>query len=362
MASQWILALCAVVAIGFSATACQPTAPTAAASDANSGASADGLSVATVVVEEQTVPRYLNISGSLVAENESQIAAGVSGKVVAQLVERGSLVAAGAPLFKLDSRVSTALLDEARAQLELARAQRDLANAECARDEQLHKEGAISASEWQRRVAQCKVARASAEAVESRLNVIEAQNNDTIIRAPFAGVVAEKLVNIGEYVQANTHIATLVSVAPLRLELTVPEAAAADVKKGQEVEYWLAGNSQKIFTTEIKFVSNWVRRNSRDMIVEAVLNDPDATLRPGMFVQARISLGEQILPVVPRSALRNDGDSHRVFVVENGKLQERLVQIGTSVGEQISIVNALKKGERLVQVAGPELRDGIKVQ
>lgn len=319
------------------------------------------IKVTSQIVEDASIPDFLLLSGSLVANEEATIAAGVSGKVIGVFVERGSQVKKGDLLVQLDNRAASAAVSEAQAQLNLSQAQRELADRECDRDRNLQQLGAISDAEWQRREAQCKVANASATAVEARLRMAQVQANDAAIRAPFGGVVAERMVSLGEYVRPETQIATLVAAAPLRLELTVPEASASQISKGMQIDYWLASDPHKVFTTNVKFVSSLVRKSSRDMVIEAVIPKPDAALRPGMFVQARVHLGERTLPVVPKTALLNMGEEYRIFVVDDGKLHERLVQIGPEVGEQVSILSALKKGERVVSQVTQEMRDGLSV-
>jgi multidrug efflux pump subunit AcrA (membrane-fusion protein) len=105
-----------------------------------------------------------------------------------------------------------------------------------------------------------------------------------------------------------------------------------------------------------------VRRQSRDAIVEAVFSNPTHELRPGMFVTARITLGEQTLPAVPAKAVRADGTLKHVFVATAGRLEDRLVQAGEPIGGEVPIVSGIKAGEQVVADLTPDVRDGAKVK
>ncbi len=185
----------------------------------------------TVEVSEAKVPAFLNLTGQLVAYEDSDVAAGSTGKVLSVHVERGAVVKKGDVLVKLDARTASASAAEARAQLEVARTQKQLAEADCARNEQLFQGGSVSKAEHDRAQAQCHNAVAQATAAEARAQLLENNLADTSIRAPFDGVVAERVVSVGEYVQPPTKVVTLVAVDPLRLELTVPESSAAGVRR-----------------------------------------------------------------------------------------------------------------------------------
>jgi multidrug efflux pump subunit AcrA (membrane-fusion protein) len=105
-----------------------------------------------------------------------------------------------------------------------------------------------------------------------------------------------------------------------------------------------------------------VRRQSRDAIVEAVFANQSHELRPGMFVTARLALGEETLPAVPAKAVRNDGTLKHVFVASGGRLEDRLVQAAEPVDGEVPIVSGVKKGEQVVAELTPDVRDGAKVK
>ncbi|HSP78019.1 MAG TPA: biotin/lipoyl-binding protein, partial [Myxococcaceae bacterium] len=129
--------------------------------------------VETVRVEEAEVPRVLHLVGTLKARETSSVAAGVSGKVEAVLVERGFLARKGAPLVRLDARSTSASAEEARAQVEVARIQKEVADAECERSRILLESGSVSVVKHQELAAQCRQAGANLRAAEARLRMLE---------------------------------------------------------------------------------------------------------------------------------------------------------------------------------------------
>jgi membrane fusion protein, multidrug efflux system len=170
-------------------------------------------------------------------------------------------------------------------------------------------------------------------------------------------------VTAGEYVRAESRVVTLVNTDSLRVEITVPEADVALVKQGMQVDFRTAGEaSGKVFHGKIRYVGPSVRKQSRDAVVEAVFSNDNHDLRPGMFVTARLAVGEQELPAIPTAAVKADGNLRHVFVDVSGRLEDRLVQAGEPLGEKTPIVSGLKAGEQVVAELTPDVRDGAKVK
>jgi membrane fusion protein (multidrug efflux system) len=319
------------------------------------------VEVATVAV--RPVPTYITLTGSLAANRRSQVASDGTGKVTETFVERGSAVAAGAPLVKLDARSANLSAAEARAMVAAAKVQAERAKRDCARADDLQKQGAINGAEHDRMTAECQATAAQAQAALAREDLAAKAVGDTIVRAPFAGVVDEKSVTIGEYVRAGTPVATVVEIDPVRLELNVPESFVGQVAEGQELLFDVpAFPSAEPRRGVVKYLGGAMRRPSRDLVVEALVDNKDGKLRPGMFAVAHLKIGELPLPVVPRTAVRTDSELARVYVVREGRLEERLVQLGRSQGGDVAVLAGVKPGERIVAKLSDEVRDGSKVE
>jgi membrane fusion protein (multidrug efflux system) len=184
---------------------------------------------------------------------------------------------------------------------------------------------------------------------------------DTEIRAPFSGMVVERYVSAGEYVRPDSRVVTLVDVDSLRVELTVPEADVAQIRQGMNVEFRTAGAAKEVHG-RVRYVGPAVRKQTRDAVVEAVVDNAGHDLRPGMFVTAELAIGEQTLPAVPETAVRAEGTLRHVFLVQAGRLEDRLVQVGEPREGLVPVMNGLKAGDSVVGELTPEVRDGARVK
>jgi len=309
------------------------------------------------------VPRTLVLSGSLIGSQEAKVAAGAAGKVVATFVERGSVVHKGAVLAKLDARALGAQAQEAAAQAESAKAQEAQAKLDCARTEQMLEKGAISKADYDKAHTACESTKWSVSAAEARKTLTAEALRDTEIKAPFSGMVIERFVTAGEYVRADSPVVSLVDVDALRVELTVPEADVVSIKQGMVVDFHTAANDNgPAYRGKIRYIGPSVRAQTRDAVVEAAIENPGHDLRPGMFVTAKVALGQQTLPAVPTSAVRADGTLRHVFTVTEGRLEDHLVQVDEARAGLVPVVSGIKAGDRVVVDVTAEMRDGAKVQ
>lgn len=321
------------------------------------------IAVKQVAAQELKVPRTLTLSGSLIGSEEAKVAAGAAGKVLSTHVERGSVVRKGALLVKLDSRSLGAQAREAAAQVESLKAQQAQAQLDCQRMDAMFAKGAISKAEYDKAKTACETTKWSVSAAEARKSLTAEMLNDAEIRAPFNGMVVERFVSPGEYVRQDSPVVELVDVDALRVELTVPEADVASVRQGMTIEFHTAANdSGPAYHGKVRYVGPSVRKQTRDAVIEAAVDNAGHDLRPGMFVTARLALGEQTLPAVPASAVRADGTVRHVFTVTDGRLEDRLVQIADARSGLVPIVSGVKAGEQVVIDVTPEMRDGARVQ
>jgi membrane fusion protein (multidrug efflux system) len=319
--------------------------------------------VQTARVVERAVPKYTTLTGSLRANEESDVAADASGKVLQVLVERGQPVVRGQVIATLDARSATLSATAAQAQSKLAESQLEQARRECERVKHLLETGAISQADFDRQTAQCTAQQWSAAAAEAQQQSATKLLGDTRIRAPFDGIVGERMVNVGQYVEPNTRVASIYQANPLRLMLTVPESDLAYVKEGLPVTFTVAAFGDTPFSANVKFISPNVRESSRDLVVEAIVPNPDGRLRPGMFALARPHVGEETRAVVPVGAVARDDTETRVFTVGADKLvQERLVQLGEPMGDDVAVLSGVKPGEDVVLHPSAEVRDGVRVE
>jgi membrane fusion protein (multidrug efflux system) len=327
--------------------------------------SAPPLKVAVATAEEAEAPRHLVLTGTIVADQRSEVTADTAGKVLSVMVERGQRVKMGAPVVQLDVRTSALAAREAQANLASARAQRELAEQECARTKQLLDQGAITRSEYDRQTTQCTSALQQVSAAEARAQMMAKSVADGIVRAPFDGVVAQKSVAPGEFVAPGRPLFTLVDDDPLKIEISVPEAEVPSVRDGQEVELRAVAVPDQAHKAKITRIGAEVGR-TRALIVEATVTATadgamPAELKPGMFAEVRIEIGKVRRPVVPRQAVVRRGKTQHVFVVVDAEardgrpagkeLRDQIVQIAPAASaEQWAIVQGLGAGEKVAVI------------
>jgi membrane fusion protein (multidrug efflux system) len=325
--------------------------------------SAPPIAVQTAKAVERTVPKYATLTGSLRANQESDVAADANGKVLQVLVERGDRVKQGQVIATLDARSAALSATAAQAQSRMAQSQLEQSQRECARVKHLLDTGAISQADYDRQTSQCTAQQWSAAAAEAQQQSATKLLGDTRIRAPFDGVVGEKMVNVGQYVEPSTRVASVYQPDPLRLAMTVPESELAFVKEGLPVTFTVAAFGDSKFTGTVKYISPNVRESSRDLVVEAVVPNAEGRLRPGMFTLARPQLGEETRTVVPLAAVARDDAETRVFVVGSDKvLQERLVELGEKLDDAVVVSDGVKPGDDVVLHPSANARDGVRVQ
>jgi membrane fusion protein (multidrug efflux system) len=392
-----LAAFIAASALSLGVIACSTQAK--GSSDSGKPAAVEPLSIQTATVEATPLERFLRVTGSLVADEQAEVSAETAGRIVATPVERGTRVAAGTLLVRISATETSAQLQEAEAnasQIEArlglhggqpfnpetvpdvmnAKAALDLAQAEFDRIKALLDQKVVSQSEYDQRRTQVEAARQqhqsaknaaeqsfrSLEAARARIALAQKGLDDTLVRAPFAGVVAERLVSAGDYVSKGTRVATVVRVDPLRVELTVPESSVSLVQIGQHVRITVDAYPGEEFDATVRFVSPALRSDQRALTVEAVSKNPDGRLKPGLFATAMIRQSnptEGLL--VPVTAIETVAGTSRVYVVKHGVVEERIVTTGEKVGDRIEITSGVTAGEIVAAEPRGRLTDGRAV-
>ena len=362
-------------------------------------AAPEPLAIDTVAVESRAIDRYLRVTGSLTADEQAEVSAEIAGRVIATPVERGTRVAQGTILVRLSPSESGAQLDEAEAnarQIEArlglstgqpfdpkrvpevmnAKASLDWAEAEFARIRSLLDQKVVSQAEYDQRLTQVEAARQqyqvavnsaeqsyrSLEAARARVALARKSVADTVVRAPFSGLVAERVVSVGDYVTKGTRVATVVRVDPLRVELTVPEQSISLVRVGQAVRLAVDAYAGEEFPATVRFISPALRSDQRALTVEAIAPNPDGRLKPGLFATALLRQAESAPGLlVPRSAVETISGTSRVYVVKDGRAVERIVTLGETVGDRIELTSGVTAGEPVATEPKGRIADGMAV-
>ena len=366
---------------------------------ADRASAAVSIAVAPVATVEQQVARFVHVTGSLIADERAEVAAETRGRVVRTPIERGTAVAEGDELVRLSSTETEAQAREAEAnasqiearlglvadapfdvvkvpEVQTAQAAYDLAKSDFNRIQSLLDQRVVSQAEFDQRRTQMEASRQQYEsarnaaaqqyqalqAARARVTLAHKALSDTVVRAPFSGLVAERLVSVGDFVTSGTKVAVVVRVNQLRVQLTVPEQFVAAVGVGQPVSFEVDAYPNRQFVGHVRYVSPALESNQRALTVEAVVPNPSRELKPGLFATARVELPKRTPGLlVPADAVRTTGGTSRVFVVADNRAQERIVTLGQTVDGLIEITTGLAAGERVATKNVAQLVDGLAV-
>jgi len=373
------------------------------------------VDVTTAAAIKRELPRFIEATGSLAADEQTDVAPPVAGRVVAVGVDLGSYVGRGAVLARLDdadARLRLTQLEaqagqarsavrqaEARiglgsgqafdptrvAEVRAARAALDLAETQLRRFERLVESGDVSRSAYDQQRAQrdqlreqyeaqlaaarqnyagVQTARAAVAAAEAQLAQARKAIADATVYAPISGYVADRPADVGEYVTTSSKIATIVRTNPLRLRIDIPEQLISLITPGQGVSITTSAYADRNFAGRIVRLSPNVTAVSRTLTVEAEVENIQNLLKPGQFATVRIAQARpEPALLIPARAIRTDQNVSRVFVIKDGRAQERVVQLGQTEGELVEIKSGVGDGE-LVATGGniEQLKDGAAVR
>jgi RND family efflux transporter MFP subunit len=378
--------------LGLLLSGCQGQGTVGAAEQKAKPAGPPPREVKVTPAAERTVARTVAATGTLAADEQVVLGTKVAGRLAETTVDLGTRVKRGDVVGKLDqsdfkirvdqaqaalqqARVrlglspsgsderidpeQAAIVRQARAMLDDARLTRDrsvkLAQQELIARAQLDTaEAALQVSEarYQDAIEEVRNRQAVIAQRRSELDLAQQQLTDTAILSPLDGVVSLKQASVGEYLVAGAPIATLVRVHPLRLRVSIPEREGAGVRAGHAVTLTVEGDST-LYRGRVVRLSPIVQEQNRTLLVEAEVPNERGFLRPGSFARVEIMTEvSQPMVTVPASAVIVFAGVEKVLVVRQGKSAEVRVTTGRRLGEDIEIVEGLKRGDAVVARPG----------
>jgi membrane fusion protein (multidrug efflux system) len=261
-------------------------------------------------------------------------------------------------LVELDTR-------QERAQLADMEAQRDLARINFDRMQQLVKEGVLAQTEYDNAIAQQK-------ATEARVGEIRATIARKTIRAPFSGVLGLRQANLGQYLAAGEAIVPLQSLNPIYVNFGVPQQTATQVRVGRTLRVSSNDVGGIKFTGRVTALDSVVNEATRNVQVQATLDNPGGKLRPGMFVQVEIVTGaDRPVIALPTTAINYAPYGDSVYVVSDLKdasgktyrgVRQQFVKVEGSRGDQVAVISGVNPGDEVVSSGVFKLRNGAAVQ
>ncbi|MCB0319688.1 MAG: efflux RND transporter periplasmic adaptor subunit [Bdellovibrionales bacterium] len=293
------------------------------------------------VVGYKVIPKELNITiplvGTLAAYEAIALKSEIAGKVEDILAQEGSRVKKGEVLFRIGAEPLLAEVEEAKANF-------GLAEANFKRSQTLRGNKTISAQEFDEARSQFSAAKATLERVSQKFN-------DSNIVAPFDGIVGERLVSPGVFVQENDQLSSLYAIHPMRVQFDVPERFLSDLMSAKTFSLRVAAYSKKTFEGRVTFVDPAVNPELRTITVKGELENQEGLLRPGMFANVFLTLQSRTDALtVPDSSLVIQGDTVAVYTIGQDN----------SVSLQPITFSQMQKGEVVVE-SGLKANDAIVV-
>ena len=308
------------------------------------------------------VRQALQLSGSLRAFDLASVKARIAGDVREVLVREGEAVSAGQVIVKLDATEYAARVAQARGNLNSAQAQLDIALKARDNNAALVDKGFISKNAFDNSASQFAAAKANVDASQAALDIVQKSLNDTIIRAPIAGLVSVRSVQPGEKVSADNKLIDIVNLKKMEMEASVPASDVSSVAIGQSVRLNIEGMSDT-FEGKVVRINPSTQAGSRSFSVYVQVANPGNQLRAGMFAEAQLTLNSKRgILALPQSAVRKDGSGTYVFTIENGKIARRPVTVGidglTGNEYRTEILSGLEPGAQVIRTDMGNLTPG----
>jgi membrane fusion protein (multidrug efflux system) len=314
--------------------------------------------VTTVVAQKETWPSTLSVIGTAAAVEGVTLSADLPGTIDKIHFESGQWVHEGDILIELDTR-------QERAQLASLEAQRDLARINFGRANELAKAGVISRSEFDNASTQQK-------ATEAQVGDTRAAIARKTIHAPFSGLLGIRQVSLGQYLAAGQAIVSLQSLSPIYVNFGVPQQDTPKVVPGHILRVTNSDLPGMGFTGRITALDSVISEQTRNIQVQATVTNKENKLRPGMYVQVELPMGQprQVVPL-PASAINYAPYGDSVFVVSEMKdakgntyrgVRQQVVKVEGSRGDQVAIISGINPGDEVVSSGVFRLRNGAPVQ
>jgi membrane fusion protein (multidrug efflux system) len=306
------------------------------------------LPVRVEEVRPGPLEELLITTGTVLANEQVTLVSEISGKVEEILFREGSVVEAGAVLVKLDTSTLSAERERARHRFELVQRQE-------ARQQELLDEGLVSEEEYESTLSQLNV-------LQAELLLSEVELEKAEVRAPFSGIIGLRAVSPGSYVSSQTRLTTLQDIDPVKVEFSVPEAYARDLAVGDPVRFGIKGLDGE-FMGRVYALEPAIDLETRSLTLRATAPNPEGTLLPGAFAEVRVAVREVSEALsVPAIAVVPELGGKKVFVLEEGLAQPRVVETGIRTETRVQITRGLEPGERVIVSNIPRLRVGIAVE
>ncbi|MBS7564855.1 efflux RND transporter periplasmic adaptor subunit [Mucilaginibacter sp. Bleaf8] len=320
--------------------------------DDRSDAEASGTAAVAISTLNMTAQnQVLNFSGTIQAEKTAQVAFSVQGRVTSVLVDEGQAIKKGQLLATIDPR-------DYQYQLEQADASLLQAKDTYMRNKQLYEKGSLTPAEFVRSESQYLTAQANRKTAAKRVG-------DTRLYAPISGTVTQKATEVGVQAAPSAQAFTIASIDKVNAVMTIPETEIGNVMRNNTAEVNIP-TLNEAFSGKVTSVNPQAERTSNTFRTKILLSNPQHRLLPGMIAEIKVNTNHKsnYITIPPKAVVHDQDDISYVFLVDSASNRaiRRRITIGQAVGDQISVSEGLKTGDKLVIEGQTRLRDGQHVQ
>jgi membrane fusion protein (multidrug efflux system) len=303
------------------------------------------LSVSGLLIQPIRMNDPRNSTGTLMPDEEVELSFETSGKIISINFTEGTRVKKGDLLAKINDK-------PLQAQLEKLEAQRKLVEEKEFRQRSLLDKDAISQESYDQIVTELQT-------IEADINLIKARILETELHAPFDGIIGLRYVSEGSYTNPSTKIARLVKISPLKIEFSIPERYAGEIRIGFPVSFDI---DNKNYQASVYAIDPKIDLNTRTMVIRALYPNKNEELKPGRFTQVTLMLSQiENAIAIPTEALIPEMEGEMVYVYRDGRASSIKVSTGLRTESLIQIVDGLKFGDTLLTTGILQLRENLPV-
>jgi membrane fusion protein (multidrug efflux system) len=311
------------------------------------GAPTPSLSVEGFLVQPSVLNASIEVAGSLLPFEETEIHPEVAGKVVMLSIKEGAIVRKGTLLARLFDGDLQAQLHKLSVQLQIAKKTQE-------RQDELLKIGGISQQDYDLSIL-------SVSTIQADMQILQASINKTIIRAPFDGKIGFKNISIGAYITPVTVITTIRQVNKLKLEFSVPEKYTPKIKVGNNITFTTEATNKK-YNAKIIATESGITLENRSLKVHAIVENTDKNITAGSFAKVIFDMGDNKNAImVPSQAIIPQARDKKVIVYRNGIADFNTVVTGTRDSSKVEILSGLSIGDTIITTGLLSIEPGNKI-
>ncbi|MGN2250194.1 efflux RND transporter periplasmic adaptor subunit [Frateuria sp. GZRe14] len=304
------------------------------------------VDLASRVVHLQEAPREQAWDGVVEAVNQATVSAQTAGRVIELPYDVNDTVPEGAVIVRFTDVEQKSAHNRAQAQIAAAQASYDEAEASYKRVAAIAERGLVARQQLDQERARRDAARAALQAAQAQWREVGQQLDYTVVRAPYAGIVTRRFVQLGESVQPGQPLMAGVSLKDLRVTVQVPQSAVDAIRRLNHAEVLLADGARRVVATKLT-VFPYADPDTHTFSVRLELPGDDTGLYPGMTVKVAFAVGRERRLLVPASALVQRGELQGVYVLGQGAPQLRQLRTGARYGDAVEVLAGLDDGERI---------------